>query len=109
MDARSAQEYCGTLETAKRNGAIPGATHLEWSDTVDPTGRFKSPKELTQLLRRAGIDPVRPTITYCQSGGRAAVMAFVLELMGGKDVRNYYRSWGEWGNAEDTPVSRPKK
>jgi 3-mercaptopyruvate sulfurtransferase SseA len=36
-------------------------------------------------------------------------MAFTLELMGAKDVRNYYRSWAEWGNAEDTPIETPKK
>jgi thiosulfate/3-mercaptopyruvate sulfurtransferase len=109
VDARSNDEFCGVARTAKRNGAIPGAAHLEWSDTVDRTGRFKSPQELVTLFRQAGIDPSRPAITYCQSGGRAAVMAFVLELMGGNDVRNYYRSWAEWGNAEDTPIAKPKK
>jgi thiosulfate/3-mercaptopyruvate sulfurtransferase len=108
VDARSAEEHCGTLETAKRNGSIPGALHLEWSDVVDKTGRFKSPQELRRIFQEAGIDPSRPTITYCQSGGRAAVMAFAIELMGGKDVRNYYRSWAEWGNAEDTPIVKPK-
>ena len=35
-------------------------------------------------------------------------MAFALELIGAKDVRNYYRSWSEWGNADDTPVVKPK-
>lgn len=110
VDARSEGEYRGTEETAKRNGAIPGAAHLEWSDTLDEkTGRFKSAAELTKLLEKAGIDPSKPAITYCQSGGRAAVLAFVLELMGGKDVRNYYRSWAEWGNDPDTPVVKPKK
>jgi 3-mercaptopyruvate sulfurtransferase SseA len=29
--------------------------------------------------------------------------------MGARDVRNYYRSWAEWGNADDTPVVKPKK
>ncbi len=110
LDARSTAEYCGEADTAKRNGAIPGAKHLEWSDTLNKkTGRFKSAAELTKLFRDAGIDPARPTTTYCQSGGRAAVLAFVVELMGGKEVRNYYRSWSEWGNAEDTPVEKPKK
>jgi thiosulfate/3-mercaptopyruvate sulfurtransferase len=108
VDARSTGEYCGTEETAKRNGAIPGAVHLEWSDTLDPkTGRFKSAVELTKLFKEAGIDPAKPAVTYCQSGGRAAVLAFALELMGGKEVRNYYRSWSEWGNAEDTPIVKP--
>ena len=41
--------------------------------------------------------------------GRAAVLAFALELMGAPEVRNYYRSWAEWGNAEDTPVEKPRK
>jgi thiosulfate/3-mercaptopyruvate sulfurtransferase len=109
LDARSADEFCGKADTAKRNGAIPGAAHLEWSDTLDPkTGRFKSAGELTKLFKEAGIDPSRPATTYCQSGGRAAVLAFVVELMGGKEVRNYYRSWSEWGNAEDTPIVKPK-
>jgi thiosulfate/3-mercaptopyruvate sulfurtransferase len=108
VDTRSSEEFCGTQATAKRNGAIPGATHLEWSDTLDPkTGRFKTAAELTQLFRKAGIDPAKPALTYCQSGGRASVMAFALELMGGKDVRNYYKSWAEWGNDPDTPVAKP--
>jgi thiosulfate/3-mercaptopyruvate sulfurtransferase len=110
VDARSTGEYCGTKTTAKRNGSIPGAKHLEWSDLLDKkTHRFKNAAELRKLFRDAGIDLERPSITYCQSGGRASVMAFALELMGAKDVRNYYRSWAEWGNAEDTPVVQPKE
>ena len=97
------------VRRAKRGGAIPGARHLEWSDAIDAkTHRFKSAYELSKLLQDAGIDPSKPCTTYCQSGGRAAVMAFTLELMGGKDVRNYYKSWAEWGNAADTPIEKPK-
>jgi thiosulfate/3-mercaptopyruvate sulfurtransferase len=108
-DARSANEYCGKAKKAKKNGAIPGAKHLEWSDLIDKkTQRFKSPAELARLMKRAGIDLKKSTVTYCQSGGRASVLAFALELMGAKDVRNYYRSWAEWGNAEDTPVEKAK-
>jgi thiosulfate/3-mercaptopyruvate sulfurtransferase len=110
LDARSEREYCGDMRLAKRGGSIPGATHLEWSALLDKkTQRFKSAGELRKLFKDAGVDPARPTITYCQSGGRAAVLAFGLELMGAKGVRNYYRSWSEWGNAEDTPVATPKK
>ncbi len=111
VDARSEGEFCG-LEPGsnKRAGAIPGAKHLEWIDLLDKTTqRFKSPDEITKLLSTAGIDPHAKTATHCQSGGRASVMAFALELMGAKDVSNYYRSWNEWGNAEDTPVEPGKK
>ncbi len=109
LDARSTEEYRGEAKTAKRNGSIPTARHFEWSDAIDPkTHRFKSAEELRKLLQDRSIDPSQPCTTYCQSGGRAAVLAFTLELMGGKNVRNYYRSWAEWGNAEDTPIDRPK-
>jgi thiosulfate/3-mercaptopyruvate sulfurtransferase len=110
LDARSTAEYCGQARKAKRNGAIPGARHLEWTQVMDPqTKRFKKPEELAKLLRGARVDLRKPTVTYCQSGGRASVLAFTLELMGGKDVRNYYRSWAEWGNDPATPVERPGK
>src|SRR5206468_2590695 len=69
LDARSIGEHCGMVEKAKRSGAIPGAIHLEWSDTLDrKTGRFKSAGELARLFKDAGIDPARPATTYCQSG-----------------------------------------
>jgi thiosulfate/3-mercaptopyruvate sulfurtransferase len=109
IDARSEKEFCGIdALTNKRAGAIPGAKQLEWIDLIDnDTHRFKPPADLAKLFDAAGVRLDRPTATHCQSGGRAAVMAYGLELMGAKDVRNYYKSWSEWGNADDTPVVRP--
>ena len=108
VDARSFAEFCGLQPNKnKRGGAIPGAKHLEWSDLIDgETHRFKSPAEIQALLDKAGIDVNRPTAAHCQSGGRASVMAFGLELMGADDIRNYYRGWSEWGNADDTPIEQ---
>ena len=111
VDTRSEDEFCGIEERDnKRGGAIPGAKHLEWKNVIDQqTHRFKSPHELRQLFDEAGADLERPSATHCQSGGRASVMAFVMELMGASDIRNYYRGWSEWGNADDTPVDVPKR
>ena len=72
------------------------------------THRFKSPHELRELFAQAGIDLKRPTLTHCQSGGRASVMVFALELMGAEHVRNYYRGWSEWGNLDETPIVKPE-
>jgi thiosulfate/3-mercaptopyruvate sulfurtransferase len=114
VDARSEREFCGLERMRnKRAGAIPGAKQLEWIDLIDNrTHRFKSAAELRQIFASAGIALDRPTATHCQSGGRSSVMAFGLELMGVKDVSNYYPSWAEWSSAEDTPVvagkPRPK-
>lgn len=110
VDARSEKEHCGTEKQAnKKFGAIPGAVHLEWIDLLDKdTQRFKEPARMKRLFEAAGVKLDRPTAAHCQSGGRAAVMAFGLELMGAKDVSNYYKSWSEWGNADDTPVVKPE-
>lgn len=108
LDARSEGEYCGTEDTAKRNGAIPGALNLEWNTALDKkTGRFKPAGELIRLFKEAGIDPLKPVIAHCQSGGRSSVSVFSLELLGAKDARNYYKSWAEWGNADETPIVKP--
>lgn len=105
IDARSEKEHCGDSKLAKQGGHIPGAMHLEWSDALNKTTqKFKSAVDLKQLFQKAGIDPLRPALTHCQSGGRAAVMAFTLELMGAAPVANYYRGWSEWGNSDDTPI-----
>ncbi|MCI0378022.1 MAG: sulfurtransferase [Gemmataceae bacterium] len=111
IDARSLDEHCGDDKLKnKRGGAIPGAIHLEWSDALDKkTQKFKTAPELSKILKDAGIDLAKPSVTHCQSGGRAAVMAFTLELMGAKEVANYYRGWSEWGNDEKTPIVTPKK
>ena len=106
VDARSEKEFCGIEKLSnKRAGAIPGAKQLEWIDLLDKdTQRFKSAANLLKVFEEAGIALDRPTAAHCQSGGRAAVMVFGMELMGAKDVSNYYPSWSEWGNAVDTPV-----
>lgn len=109
LDARSEKEHCGDEKLKnQRGGAIPGAMQLEWSDALDKsTQKFKSTRELSQILKEAGVDLSKPIVTHCQSGGRAAVMAFTLELMGAENVANYYRGWSEWGNDENAPIERP--
>jgi thiosulfate/3-mercaptopyruvate sulfurtransferase len=113
VDARSESEFCDLQKMSnKRAGAIPGATPLEWVDLIDKkSGRFKSAGELARLFGSAGIRLDRPAVARCQSGGRASVMAFGLELMGAKEVSNYYASWAEWSRADDTPVipGQPRK
>ncbi len=99
VDARSATEVAG--------GKVPGAKVLEWSDLLDDKAqKFKPAGELTKLFESHKIDLSKPCVTYCQGGGRAAVMAFGLELMGAKDVKNYHKSWGEYGSSKETPKEK---
>lgn len=111
VDSRTSDEHCGIdLNGNLRGGAIPGAKHLDWTELVDPdTGRFLPADALRAKFADAGIALDRPSVAHCQSGGRSSVMTFAMELLGADRVRNYYRSWAEWGNAEDTPIETPEK
>lgn len=105
LDARSAKEYAGEDLRAMRGGRIPGAVNVDYLNTMrreDQT--FKSAEELRKLFESAGVMPDRETITYCQTGARAAHDYFVLRLLGYQKLKNYDGSWAEWGNSETLPI-----
>jgi thiosulfate/3-mercaptopyruvate sulfurtransferase len=99
IDGRSPEEF--------KDGRVPKAKHLEWLETLDAkTGKFKSTDELKKLFERRGIDVSESPMCYCQSGGRASVVAFAVEIVSGKPAKNYYRSWSEWGSDPSTPKEK---
>lgn len=108
VDARTQAEIEGKeLRGIKRGGFIESSVPVYWEDTLDPTTRtFKSAVEIRQLYRSRGIQPSDEVITYCQIGMRASHDLFTLALIGHDltKLRNYYGSWEEWGNREDTPI-----
>jgi thiosulfate/3-mercaptopyruvate sulfurtransferase len=107
LDTRSLGEYRGTTVRAARGGAIPGAIHIEWTDNLDSSGKFKSNAELEAMYRNAGITPDKKVISYCQGGYRAAHSYVALRLIGFPRVRNYIGSWKEWGDRTDLPIEAP--
>ena len=107
LDTRSRAEYLGTQLRAARGGAIPGATHIEWTDNLDTAGKFKPDAELKAMYSRAGITPDKEVISYCQGGYRAAHSYVALRLIGFPKIRNYIGSWKEWGDRADLPIEQP--
>ena len=108
LDARTQGEIDGKdLRNIKRGGFIESSIPVYWEDTLDPaTKTFKSAAEIQKLYRDRGVQPCDDVITYCQIGMRASHDLFTLALIGHDltKLRNYYGSWEEWGNRDDTPI-----
>lgn len=122
VDARSVAMYIGEdTSDAERGGHIPTAVNVPANFIVDdegnfqgwqtPTtredGTFKPVEELRSLVSEYGISQDNTVITYCVRGGLSSHLWFVLtQLLGYPNVREYDRSWIEWGNLRDAPVER---
>jgi thiosulfate/3-mercaptopyruvate sulfurtransferase len=120
VDARSAEMFAGQDKAgATRGGHIPGAVNLAahrelhpdgsfaaWRvPTVKADGTFRTAGELQALVGELGIMPDKGIITYCVRGGLSTHAWFVLsQLLGYPSVREYDRSWAEWGNRDDVPI-----
>jgi len=109
LDTRSEGEHFGTTVRAARGGAIPHSIHIEWTDNLDASGKFKSNEDLTAMYSKAGVTPDKEVYSYCQGGYRAAHSYIALRLLGYPKVRNYIGSWKEWGDRTDLPLEIPQK
>lgn len=107
VDTRSDDEYMGRNIRAARGGAIPGAVHLEWTNNLDSSGRYKLEAELRQMYQDLGVTPDKEIIPYCQGGYRSAHTYLALRLIGFPKIRNYLGSWREWGDRLDLPLEKP--
>lgn len=107
LDTRSDAEHSGALVRAARGGAIPGAVHLEWKDSVAGDGTLKPAGQLERMFESKGVTRDREVITYCQGGYRAAHSYLALRRLGYPRIRNYLGSWKEWGDRTDLPVETP--
>jgi len=86
VDLREAEERA-------QHGSIPGAIHA-------PRGMIEFSADPTSGYHRAEFDPGRRTILFCASGGRSALAADMLQLLGYARVaylKGGLKSWQEAG------------
>jgi thiosulfate/3-mercaptopyruvate sulfurtransferase len=113
LDVRSLQEYSGDIflmkppQGIKRAGHIPSSVHLEFIQTLNEDGTFKSFEQLQKLYHSKGITPDKQIFPYCAIGGRSGYTWFVLKyLLGYPNVRNYDGSWNQWSRILEAPVEK---
>jgi thiosulfate/3-mercaptopyruvate sulfurtransferase len=112
-DARSVNMYMdGHISSAVNVPASPlhdaEGDIIGWqTPTTRSDGTFKSVEELQALFAENQITPEKNIVTYCVRGGLSTHMWFVLtQLLGYPNVREYDRSWEEWGSLPDAPIEK---
>lgn len=107
LDVRSREEYAGKdgSKHCARNGRIPGAIWLEWTQLLEGSN-YLPVAELQKKLFQAGLTPDKEVITYCHKGNRASNTYLALQLLGYARVRNYIGSWHEWAARLDLPIEK---
>ena len=98
----------GAVNLAAQRALNPDGSVKGWAiPTTQPDGTFKSVQELQALFDELGITRDREIITYCLRGGLSTHAWFVMtQLLGYPNVREYDRSWAEWGNILDLPIEQ---
>jgi thiosulfate/3-mercaptopyruvate sulfurtransferase len=102
LDVRSREEFAGEAgyPCDPRQGHIPSAVHVEWSDLYAGEGRPHDPETISALLAERGIDAEQSIVAYCHSGQRSG-FAVVALRSAGLDAENYEGSWHEWSRRDE--------
>jgi thiosulfate/3-mercaptopyruvate sulfurtransferase len=111
VNALSAEQHAGRGGvTYGRPGRIPGSVSVPARSLTDPVTHAFLPRErLRAAFEAAGVpDPGavgdRRIVTYCGAGIAASSDAFVLTLLGARDVAVYDGSLEEWARDPSCPM-----
>lgn len=102
IDARSKEEYEGSIVRAARGGHIPNAINVDWRINLN-NNKFKDVEELASIYYKIIKDKDKEIICYCHGAYRASHTYVALKILG-INSKVYLGSWYEYGNRLDLPV-----
>jgi thiosulfate/3-mercaptopyruvate sulfurtransferase len=99
LDARPRERFHGAPDPLDpRPGHVPGARSLPCREHLDTDGRLLPIDLLRSRFRDAGVDGVRPVVSYCGSGVTACHNLLVMEHAGLGTGRLYVGSWSQYAS-----------
>lgn len=104
VNALGEDEHRGRSTNYGRRGHIPTAVNVPAAGLVNESHRYVDRDSLRR--RMAPVLTRDRAITYCGGGISAASDAFVLFLLGRKDIGIYDASMSEWGADPSLPLTR---
>lgn len=112
VDARSKGRFEGSAPEPRaglEGGHMPGALNLPFTTLLEgDLTTFKSPVEIRDAFKEAGVIFGAKIILTCGSGVSASVLAMGLTLLG-QELQScpiYDGSWSEWGGRSDLPKTK---
>jgi len=104
IDARAPVFYQGIEPTFGKNGHIPGAINIPFTDVVDGEQKVDRAR-LEGLFARAGVKPTDTVVAYCHVGQQATAVIFAARLLG-HPVLLYDGAFQDWASANRGPVEK---
>lgn len=112
LDSRSTALYYGTelSNGVKRAGHISGAMSSYWKDKFLTDETLRPDNEIKEIfLNGYDLKKDDKVITYCTGGLEASMNWYILyNDLGFKNAKIYDASMRQWGNLDDTPMTRFK-
>ncbi|MBU0631017.1 thiosulfate sulfurtransferase [bacterium] len=112
LDARSTEFYYGTdlSQGVLRAGHISGAMSSFWKDKFLTDETLRNDDELNDIfIKGYDLNSNNEVILYCTGGLEASMNWYILySHLGFKNAKLYDASMREWGNLDDTPMTRFK-
>lgn len=110
VDNRSDDLFIGVTQSPKTTqaGTLPKARSIPTSWlTVDDGGQLRSPAQLAQLFKHAGVPSGGEQIYFCNTAHLSTLGWFVShELLGNKQAKLYDGSMAEWTMLKAGPVEQ---